>query len=201
MTTPALGIVSLGNLGSFMADTPYIGRGMFLFVHLLTGLTVAKKAKLVLEIGTGWLVSTRAFIYGLNISGGHIVSCDPIRRFKEFDHPRFTFVNKTSSELAKTWNKNIDILFIDGDHGYRQVKSDYENFAPFVVKNGLIIFHDTNTPVYPGPNKVVSEIKELLKNSKNDYTSCGHHSCITVIISSDQFPGMTIIQKAKENER
>lgn len=145
--------------------------------YLLAGLTIAIKAKLVLEIGTGKLNSTQAFIHGLNISGGNIISCDPVKRFKEFNHSRFTFVNKTSNELAKTWNKKIDILFIDGDHSYNQVEFDYKTFSPFVVKNGLIIFHDTNDPNIPDVSKFVSEIKEVSK------------------INLTQYQGVTIIQK------
>lgn len=178
MPDPPLGIVSLTDLKTLITEKPYRG-GVFLFVHLLTGLTIATKAKLILEIGTGWLVSTRAFVHGLNISDGKIISCDSVKRFKEFNHPRFTFINKTSSQLAKTWNKRIDILFIDADHSYNQVKFDYRIFSPFVVKNGLIILHDTNTPLYPGPKKVADEIKGLPK------------------ISSEQYPGITIIQKVK----
>ena len=39
-------------------------------------------------------------------------------------------------------NRGIDILFIDGDHTYEAVKSDYEMYAPLVNHPGLIIFHD-----------------------------------------------------------
>ena len=156
--------------------TVYKG-GVLLFTQLLMGLTIAMKAQLILEIGTGWLISTRAFIQGLNVSEGKIISCDPIKRFEKFSHSRLTFINKTSNELAKTWNKKIDILFIDGDHGYKQVQFDYRTFLPFVIKNGLIIFHDTSTSKYSGPSKVVDEIKGLMK------------------INSSQYPGITIIQK------
>ncbi|TFF99080.1 MAG: class I SAM-dependent methyltransferase [Promethearchaeota archaeon] len=38
--------------------------------------------------------------------------------------------------------KEIDVLFIDGDHSYEGVKQDFEMYAPLVKKNGLIVFHD-----------------------------------------------------------
>lgn len=36
----------------------------------------------------------------------------------------------------------LDYLFIDGDHRYEGVKSDFERYAPMVRKGGLIAFHD-----------------------------------------------------------
>ena len=38
--------------------------------------------------------------------------------------------------------KQIDLLFVDGDHSYRGVKSDFEKFLPLVKDNGIIAFHD-----------------------------------------------------------
>jgi cephalosporin hydroxylase len=36
----------------------------------------------------------------------------------------------------------IDYLFIDGDHTYQGVKSDFEMYKPFVRSGGMIAFHD-----------------------------------------------------------
>jgi predicted O-methyltransferase YrrM len=36
----------------------------------------------------------------------------------------------------------IDFLFIDGDHTYEGVKSDWEMYAPLVRPGGLVAFHD-----------------------------------------------------------
>lgn len=40
----------------------------------------------------------------------------------------------------------VDFLFIDGDHSYIGVKSDYQRFAELVRPGGLIAFHDIATP-------------------------------------------------------
>lgn len=36
----------------------------------------------------------------------------------------------------------LDFLFIDGDHRYAGVKQDFETYAPFVRRGGIIGFHD-----------------------------------------------------------
>lgn len=147
------------------------------FAGLLMGLTMTTKAKLVFEIGTGGLCSTQCFLHGLERTDGRIISCDTIKRFKDFSHPRLQFINKPSNDLAKTWKEPIDILYIDGDHRYEAVKQDYALFSRFVRETGLIIFHDTNHPQFPGPKRAVDEIKGLPK------------------IGFNEFPGITIFQK------
>lgn len=146
------------------------------FAGILIGLITGLRAKLVLEIGTGGLWSTQCFLYGLEKTDGKIISCDSVKRFKEFHHPRLQFINKCSSEVAKNWKQQIDILFIDGDHHYEAVKQDYKLFFPFVRKGGLVIFHDTNHSWYPGIKKAVNEIKGQK-------------------INFNEFPGLVILQK------
>jgi predicted O-methyltransferase YrrM len=53
-----------------------------------------------------------------------------------------TPIKKHSLEVAASWDKPIDILFIDGSHEYNDVKADFEAFYPHVKKNGIIAFHD-----------------------------------------------------------
>lgn len=48
------------------------------------------------------------------------------------------------------------ILWIDGDHSYEGVFSDYTNWLPFVVDGGVIAFHDNNSD---GVARLIQEIK------------------------------------------
>jgi cephalosporin hydroxylase len=47
------------------------------------------------------------------------------------DHVKHAFSGRT-----------IDFLFIDGDHSYEGVRSDFEMYAPLVTPGGYIAFHD-----------------------------------------------------------
>ena len=38
--------------------------------------------------------------------------------------------------------RQIDFLFIDGDHTYDGVKQDFEMYAPLVRPGGIVGFHD-----------------------------------------------------------
>lgn len=52
----------------------------------------------------------------------------------------------------------IDLLFIDGDHGYNACKKDIEVGLKLVKKGGIISGHDYNHPNYPGVTESVTEI-------------------------------------------
>ena len=52
-------------------------------------------------------------------------------------------VRADSRTAAAGWNRSIDLLFIDGDHSYTGVKTDWELFAPHLQSFGVTIFHDT----------------------------------------------------------
>jgi hypothetical protein len=46
-------------------------------------------------------------------------------------------------DVAKTWNKKINLLHIDGLHDYENCKNDCDTWAPLLEEDGVILFHDT----------------------------------------------------------
>jgi predicted O-methyltransferase YrrM len=62
---------------------------------------------------------------------------------------------RTNSHDPKTFSKvseilmgrDIDFLFIDGDHSYEGVKQDFDLYSPLVREGGLVAFHDIVTKV------------------------------------------------------
>jgi predicted O-methyltransferase YrrM len=47
------------------------------------------------------------------------------------------------NDVVKTWDKEIDLLHIDGLHDYENCKNDCDTWAPLVKEDGVILFHDT----------------------------------------------------------
>jgi len=52
------------------------------------------------------------------------------------------FHRKYSSELAKVWDRDIRLLWIDGDHTYSGTKLDFDMFSPFLSNGAIIAMHD-----------------------------------------------------------
>jgi predicted O-methyltransferase YrrM len=72
-----------------------------------------------------------------------------------------------STQVAKTWNKPIHLLFVDGSHYYEEVLADFSGFFPRVVGGGIVAFHDVDE-TKPGVLRAWNEF------FKNQLTEVGH---------------------------
>jgi hypothetical protein len=98
--------------------------------------------------------------------------------YRTFFNPRF--IKATSKDAFYEFfirqDIKIDVLFIDGDHSYEGVKSDFELYSTILSKKGIIILHDTDGEYeetlivsedakkdhhrFDGPSKFIKELQE-----------------------------------------
>lgn len=69
-----------------------------------------------------------------------------------------------SNDVASGFKKQIDFLWIDGDHSYEACKSDIRSWLPSVKPGAIVSFHD-----YANPCGVRQAVDELFK------PHCGFH--------------------------
>ncbi len=50
-------------------------------------------------------------------------------------------------EIAKTWNRKIDVLHIDWAHTYASCKQHYDNWSRYLNEDGVVLVHDVKA--YP----------------------------------------------------
>lgn len=55
---------------------------------------------------------------------------------------KIQFHQMFSCELAKTWDKPLRLLWIDGDHTYEGTKLDFDGFAPHLSDKAIVAIHD-----------------------------------------------------------
>lgn len=55
---------------------------------------------------------------------------------------KITWINKFSDDAIKDIPNNIDFIYIDGNHNYKYVKKDIENYFPIIKKGGILAGHD-----------------------------------------------------------
>ncbi len=74
---------------------------------------------------------------------------------------------KTIAKIKGILNdRQIDFLFIDGDHSYEGVKKDFEMYSPLVQKGGVVAFHD----IAPnGLEKFTGGVPKFWKEAKTSY--------------------------------
>lgn len=124
------------------------------------------------DIGVTYLVDA------CNGIGGPTNLEDETSFFRSTYYPRF--IKATSVDAYHDFfvrqDIKIDLLFIDGDHSYEGVKTDFELYSKLLSDNGIIIIHDTdgdyeetliisednkkNHHRFDGPSKLIKELQE-----------------------------------------
>jgi predicted O-methyltransferase YrrM len=78
------------------------------------------------------------------------------------------FHQMPSQDLARSWDRQIRLLWIDGDHTYTGVKTDFEMFSPFLSPGAIVAFHDVLHP-FEGPVRIL--VENLLLSDR--FGACG----------------------------
>ncbi|HXS76407.1 MAG TPA: class I SAM-dependent methyltransferase [Terracidiphilus sp.] len=68
-----------------------------------------------------------------------------------------------STDVAKSWNRPIRLLWIDGDHSYRGAKGDLDAFVPHMVRGGFVALHDA-LHEFSGPIRVF--VEDILRSGR-----------------------------------
>lgn len=130
---------------------------------------LAKNAKegIVVEIGS-W--KGRSTIWLAKGSNQDVWAVDPTLAEEFFENLENAGVSHLVKAKRLTSRKMIELvpivkiglLFIDGDHSYKEVKFDFDNWSKFLIDGGTIALHDTIA--YEGPRRIV--VEDILGSSK-----------------------------------
>jgi cephalosporin hydroxylase len=152
----------------------------------LAELVQKRQPRVVVEIGTErggtlflWheLSHPEAVIVSIDLPGGVHGGGYPF--WKTFFYKRFAKNNqqlcliRADSRSPETLEKlrslldgkKIDFLFIDGDHTYNGVKTDFQNYSSFMSPDGMIAFHDVSTT----PPAVSCKVDVFWREIRNNY--------------------------------
>ena len=130
--------------------------------------------KVILEIGIASGASTLCLSHFTDCIIG-VDCCVPkkqkvykeIRRNCEFHFVQHdTNYQKCISAVEKFLDaRQIDLLFIDGEHSYRGAKRDFNKFTKFLKPNGVVALHDiANSAYHRGMGCKVYRFWDELKN-------------------------------------
>jgi len=86
--------------------------------------------------------------------------------------------------------KKIDLLFLDGDHGYDGVKKDFDLYSQLVRERGLVAFHD----ILPQKDDPANKVPEFWNAIRDDYEH-------TQIIEEGSSCGTGILFLGQKNAR
>jgi predicted O-methyltransferase YrrM len=177
-------------------------------VWLLYGSVRALKPQVIVEIGSSRGLSTCAMALAcFHNESGRVYAIDPHERNPWTDRgttgnslpflrerlARYRLgewceiLRDYSHNVAKQWNRPIDFLFIDGDHSYAGVKSDFESFAPWLTPNALVAFHDSG---WQDTTRIEGFTQEMgVPKYLEELRSAGYQS-----VTFPTLPGLTLLQ-------
>lgn len=173
-------IIKLGFNNEILREQPKIvrdnGGGLFIWQYpnqfsKYLNLLRQQKIKSYIEIGCRWggtFVLTNEYLKMFNDMSKSVavdIIDSPVLNYCLLNNEtQFIKINSQSPEFKNYMDNNyFDLIFIDGDHSYNGVRSDYE-----ISKNRgrILVFHDIVNDVCPG---VVQFWNELKNNEKNTY--------------------------------
>ena len=70
----------------------------------------------------------------------------------------------SSASVAKGWNKNLGMVFIDGSHSLESATLDYESWESHIKNGGALVIHD----IFEDPNLGGQAPYEIYKRALND---------------------------------
>ncbi len=104
------------------------------------------------------------------------------RNIKPDSHFAFLNANKylkayimTTREFAKKYHFYYDYIYIDGDHSYEGVKTDYQLFWKKLNRGGFMVFHDVSVKTQKGlPKFGVWKLWKEIKGNKLTFSKPKH---------------------------
>ncbi len=107
-------------------------------------MVVSRDAKHVIELGTRTGVSTVAWLYGLEQTGGRLTSVDIDTQPEIGTFPHWTFIQGDDMDRHIFAALDpADIVFIDTSHLYHHTLGELFLYRHLVKPGGLILCHDT----------------------------------------------------------
>ncbi len=100
---------------------------------------------------------------------------ESIKKYLSSSISDVNFFHSSSTNFLTNCDNKYNVIFIDGDHSYEGVKSDYEFSKKLLHKEGMFIFHDVNSDNSPGVKKLWSELKQAYPCYKEfvEGSTCG----------------------------
>ena len=135
----------------------------------LRKICLEQEAQTIVELGTWYGNSTKAFLEVCKVLGAKLISIDIDGAVKDVqpesvkNDPNWKFHGM--DDMKFDINFPIDVLFIDSSHTYPHTLQELEKYSPWLTAKGVILMHDVVTCP-----PVAQSIREFLDNHPFEYS-------------------------------
>jgi hypothetical protein len=106
---------------------------------------------------------------------------------------KVTWIRKTSVEAALEFRArkiaNINFLFIDAGHTYRDLQTDWQNWSPLIAPEGIVALHDSRS----SPTRNLDGVGSAIFTSEVIHSDA-RFRCV------DEVDSLTVMQRIPENQ-
>lgn len=134
----------------------------------------------IVEIGCEFGMSTGAFcsaakktvsITSVDLFPGDMIDVHR-KNLKEAGYDgRSKRISGDSATVGLTWDKPIDLLFVDGDHTYEGVLADMNAWLHHVKVGGVVIFHDCAVETNKTPHYLHHEVWRAVQHWMGEHVN------------------------------
>lgn len=132
-------------------------------VRFLVPLLKEEKPKVILEIGSSYGTSSKLFAAIAKEFDGKVYCIEPdpkdewVKNMNEYGLLEYIeMISKPSPWVNWEGKPEIDFLFIDGWHSFRDAFVDYYYWQKYVKEDGIIAFHDCKA--FTGVQRAIDEV-------------------------------------------
>lgn len=107
--------------------------------------------------------------------------------------PLFAFIKGFSYDVVRLWEVPVDFVFLDGDHRYGAVSTDFCDWWKILSPGGAIAIHDTAPIIsepstfkgHTGPTQLAAELRRGCKGEGCDIVPVGIFDSISIFKKAD----------------
>jgi len=127
----------------------------------------------IVELGVQNCNSTIALLFAAQKYNRSLFSIDLelSNRIKDLsEEPNWYFLLGDDREIVKRWEHKIGFIFYDSEQTKEHVRFSLEHWTPFLLKSGIMAFHDTfELSGNPNPN-LLEPLKEFVKENDDKFS-------------------------------
>ena len=131
------------------------------------GVSAARIAVTLASNGTLYCVDPWPGGRGGRDDPNHLIFCRHMRRTR--CEKRVQVLRGFSQEMAAEMPNEIDFAFIDGDHSWSGIETDWNLISPRVIRGGVVCLHDTAIPAEE-PWRIFDSVRFYEENIATDPT-------------------------------
>ena len=146
----------------------------------------------ILEIGTmiggSAILLAAAAPDNCKVYSVDIISCQERKAFTSLKNyvtstllNNIEFIIGKSVEVAQKWEKELGLVFIDGNHTVMSIAKDIDAWRSRVMTGGFLVFHDVGVPTSSSGRKLAQQLLRKVNSKLKKWYKVNHIESLLIL--------------------